>query len=808
MSSQTFRPRFFEGQYLGAEDLTAIVEHDRVEDARHALGAHTWGIAIGLQIKPITQPDGSLQMAVQPGYAWDGFGRPIVLLAPAPIPPALFRNITYNAALDEPAGRLVPVWIRYREAATREPPPGFERCVSTDQTSRIQETFAIEVGDRTPEEQQSTVVVFGRSVPAAQVFRAFDPADPLLADASVPQQEFPDAERTARWLLPLGYVRWKPGPSSLQAGTFEPLTAADLAATRAVRVIAGVVAGAVQAAESTVRIKDRWKPPSGVASADLAWVEGSLRVEGDARLFGGRLSLVDAQGLDQGVPLTVQRAGDGGADRQLRLEIGTAQAGRNSVQIGPTVGGAFTPVFTVLDNGSIGAGTATPGAQLELKGGDLLMKAIAEDAGDLVFQNASGVQKGRVWSNPAAGAALFLSSGDNTPDMAIDADGRVGIGTTTPDRAVTVQAAPGAGGAYVNVKAGPREVLIGADGNGGIVSAMTNDDLQLRSGGNATRLVVKADGRIGIGTLAPARQVHVIGDRIRLENGNKTIDLRADGAFVDLQSETNHLFIRASGPGGNNNVAINPFAGDGQVGVGTDAPICQLHAAGVINTTAANVASHVALVDNQSGGGSASVLALRVAASVPQAGNNFVTFFAGNAACGCIQGNGAGGSTFRTTGSDFAECLPYLDAAERIEQGDVVGIVEGAITRRTADAHHVSVITDRPAVLGNAPAEADRPAGNVALIGQVAVKVRGPVKAGDVIAVSGLGDGCGVAVALDEAIDVDPAMLVGTAWESCPSDGVNKVNVAIGLPGLAGRIQQAELRRLRRRVAVLEKVRD
>ncbi len=51
-------------------------------------------------------------------------------------------------------------------------------------------------------------------------------------------------------------------------------------------------------------------------------------------------------------------------------------------------------------------------------------------------------------------------------------------------------------------------------------------------------------------------------------------------------------------------------------------------------------------------------------------------------------------------------------------------------------------------------------------------------------------------------------MLVGTAWESCPSDGVNKVNVAIGLPGLAGRIQQAELRRLRRRVAVLEKVRD
>ena len=126
MSSQTYRPKFFEGQYLGAADLSAIVEHDRISDARHMLGAHTWGIAIGLNVKPVTQPDGSLQMAVQPGYAWDGFGRPIVVLAPASISPALFRNIGYNAAIDEPAGRLVPVWIRYREAATREPASGFQ----------------------------------------------------------------------------------------------------------------------------------------------------------------------------------------------------------------------------------------------------------------------------------------------------------------------------------------------------------------------------------------------------------------------------------------------------------------------------------------------------------------------------------------------------------------------------------------------------------------------------------------------------------------------------------------------------------
>jgi hypothetical protein len=797
MSSQTFRPKFFEGQYLGAADLSAIVEHDRIGDARHTLGAHTWGIAIGLQIKPVPQPDGSLQMALQPGYAWDGFGRPIVVLAPASISPALFRNISYNAAIDEPAGRLVPVWIRYREAATREPAPGFELCRESDQTSRIQETFAIEAGDRAPDEQQSNIVVFGREIPASQVFRAFDPADPVLHDASVPQQEFPEAGQTARWLLPVGYVRWKPGATSLQPGTFQPLSAADIAAGKALRLTIGVVAGAVQAADGVIRLKDRGKAPSGIASPDLAWVEGNLRVEGDARIFGGKLSLLDAQGLDQGVPMTLQRVDNAGTGRQLRAEIGTAQAGSNSFQVGPTVAGTFTPVFTVLDNGNF-----------EVNGGDLIMKATGEDPGDLVFQNSTGVQKGRIWSNPAAGAALFLSSADNTPDLTIDGAGRIGVGTTTPDRAVTVEAPPGVTGAYVNIKAGGREVLIGTDGSGGIVSSMSNDDLQLRAGNNATHMVVKAAGRIGIGTFAPERQLHVIGDRIRLQNANKTLDLRADGSAVDLHSETTNVYIRASGPGGNNKIVMNPFPEDGEVGIGTQTPRCQLHVAGAVNVNAASPDAHVALVENQSLGTSTSVLALRISAAVPQTGHNFITFFAGNTPCGRIEGNGAGAVAYKTGGSDFAECLPHLDATEAIEAGDVVGIVSGSITRRTAGAQHVSVITDRPAVVGNASLADDRPVGQVAMIGQVTVKVQGPVNAGDLIVASGADDGCGVAVSVDDAVDIDPAMLVGTAWESCPHSGVNRVNVAIGLSDLAARVQQAELQRLRRRIAQLERTRD
>jgi hypothetical protein len=94
---------------------------------------------------------------------------------------------------------------------------------------------------------------------------------------------------------------------------------------------------------------------------------------------------------------------------------------------GDTITGSLTVGAT------LSVGTTTAGSRLELGGtSDLVFRASAEDPGDIVFQNSAGVQKGRVWSNPTAGAALFLSSGDITPDLTVDASGNVGVGTTTP----------------------------------------------------------------------------------------------------------------------------------------------------------------------------------------------------------------------------------------------------------------------------------------------------------------------------------------------------------------------------------------
>src|SRR5579872_6276625 len=110
--AQGQRARFFEGQYLGADDLTSLEDYPRVQQAQHALGAHTWGIAIGLDLVERTMPSGEVQIVVIPGYAWDGYGRAIVVLAPAPLSPQKLANFQGTTPAE---GQLVKVWIRYDE---------------------------------------------------------------------------------------------------------------------------------------------------------------------------------------------------------------------------------------------------------------------------------------------------------------------------------------------------------------------------------------------------------------------------------------------------------------------------------------------------------------------------------------------------------------------------------------------------------------------------------------------------------------------------------------------------------------------
>ena len=113
--------------------------------------------------------------------------------------------------------------------------------------------------------------------------------------------------------------------------------------------------------------------------------------------------------------------------------------------------------------------------------------------------------------------------------------------------------------------------------------------------GSQELMTLVQNGNVGIATSNPAVKLHVTGNRIRVESAGKRLDMRADGGAVDVQSTTHNLFLHSSGPSGNNRVIINPFGGEGNVGIGTQTPADKLHVVGNVRANDVVLTSDVRL---------------------------------------------------------------------------------------------------------------------------------------------------------------------------------------------------------------------
>jgi hypothetical protein len=421
------RPRFYEHQYLEAADLTAVVDYSRTRLARAQLGGHRWGIALGLELREVPGPNDTLDVFVQPGYAWDGFGRPVVVPEPHRIAGALFASIDAEFVPGNPP-RLVEVWLGYRETQTKGPRPGFEGCEDEPAFARVVESFRVEVGRRTTlSSQRDPVEIAGRSVDASQALLAFDPDAAELEDASVPHQAFPAEGTSARWLIPIGVVSWEPG----DPGRFVPRDGTALDRHARARQYCGVVAASIEATAGHVRVHDRSQPYSPFFTPDeLLWVEGALRVDGDARLYGHRLEFVRSHTESPRLPFHLLRRDDA-AGTKLQAVIGDQSTGANRFAVGRKTGvDASTNLdthaedFVVTDGGRVGIGTSQPKALLHLKEEGLQIGTSANaDDNFHVQANADGPRALRIY-NGDVGAGTHLAS--------FTGSGRLGVGTTDP----------------------------------------------------------------------------------------------------------------------------------------------------------------------------------------------------------------------------------------------------------------------------------------------------------------------------------------------------------------------------------------
>jgi Peptidase_G2, IMC autoproteolytic cleavage domain len=140
------------------------------------------------------------------------------------------------------------------------------------------------------------------------------------------------------------------------------------------------------------------------------------------------------------------------------------------------------------------------------------------------------------------------------------------------------------------------------------------------------------------------------------------------------------------------------------------------------------------------------------------------------------------GVSFSTGAADYAEWLERKEGEPKMRYGQVVGIKGGKISLNTSDADHIRVISSRPGVIGNQPAPSEKAKyEKVAFMGQVMVKVAGPVAVGDYIIPSGNHDGYGFAVNPKQMKIGDYTRIVGVAWEAAQDAPVNVIKVAIGI---------------------------
>ena len=140
------------------------------------------------------------------------------------------------------------------------------------------------------------------------------------------------------------------------------------------------------------------------------------------------------------------------------------------------------------------------------------------------------------------------------------------------------------------------------------------------------------------------------------------------------------------------------------------------------------------------------------------------------------------GVSYSSGHGDYAEWLERENHAEELGYGDIVGVRGGKISLSLENAEQIMVISKAPIVLGNAPEPGNEGNGNnVAFIGQVPVKVMGPVKTGDYIIANPEMPGYGIAVSENELTEQQLSLAVGRSWETNETPGFKYVNTIVGM---------------------------
>lgn len=212
-------------------------------------------------------------------------------------------------------------------------------------------------------------------------------------------------------------------------------------------------------------------------------------------------------------------------------------------------------------NNRVGVGTASPTAELEVRGAsNPEIRIIASDGSDpaLYFgDNTDSVRGGFVFDT--SNNDLQFRGYNNTTIMTIESDGQVGIGTTSPSQLLDVngQVIFGAGDNITPDGTGDGHLMIDGNGYGGFVSLDGNAmwvghnssgrNLYLATD-ETVRMTIEGGGEVGIGTSTPSAKLHVNAGTV---NNVATFESTDAGAIISVKDNSTtgsaYVGIRADG---------------------------------------------------------------------------------------------------------------------------------------------------------------------------------------------------------------------------------------------------------------------
>lgn len=272
------------------------------------------------------------------------------------------------------------------------------------------------------------------------------------------------------------------------------------------------------------------------------------------------------------------------------------------------------------NSGNIGVGTTTPGYRLDVQGGALNSSGGFCIAGDCKT----------AWSQIGGGTSQWTTSGSNIYYNT----GNIGLGTTAPGNKLEVIEANATLGSSIRVLSGSSTAYAGyaigrtgTEGYWGIAGAANNyangtvaGDVVLRSENNlilsnvgAPTIYLKSNGNVGVGTLTPTAQLHVVG---------------ANGPANNTAAPAQDALQVTGGTGGNGTWGASPGGTGGAInftgGIG-GTPVAGSQAAlggkgGSINLTGGNGGPNVFSV----GGGAGGDVLINGGAGVANAAGNVV----------------------------------------------------------------------------------------------------------------------------------------------------------------------------------------